>query len=65
MKTTWKKARDFEIGEEVIHSSHGKGTVFSYDLIYEDDIYIDFDVQPEGWDKILCVTANNLKRIGE
>jgi|GEM_PF-5646311 len=65
MKTTRRKARDFKIGEEVIHRSHGKGTVFSYDRVYEDDIYIDFDVQPVGWDKILCVTANLLKKVGE
>ncbi|MMZ67040.1 hypothetical protein D1872_295820 [compost metagenome] len=59
----WKKASEFEIGQRVSHSSHGAGTVYAYDNSSDDDILVEFDVQPSGWDKILCVTANNLVKL--
>lgn len=56
----WKKASDFEIGQRVSHISHGDGTVYAFDNLSDDDILVEFDIQPRGLDKILCVTANNL-----
>lgn len=58
----WKKAEDFTVGQRVSHFNHGAGTVYAYSD-HSDEIFIDFDIQPEGWDKVLCVTPQNLKEI--
>ena len=55
-------AMDFKIGERVFHVNHGKGIIYAY-RDFPDEIFVEFDVKPEGWDKILCVSSNNLKKI--
>lgn len=59
----FQKARDIKIGSRVEHINHGIGTVFSYESGTEDGIFVEFDVQPEGWDKLLCVSVGCLKLI--
>lgn len=60
----FKKAEDFRIDQRVMHINHGKGTVFAY-TEYSDEIFVDFDVQPEGWDKVLNVSPQCLSEIPE
>jgi hypothetical protein len=56
-----KKGYDFKIGQRVVHSAHGAGSVFMHSLDSDSEIYVEFDVVPKGWgDKILCVTPQCL-----
>lgn len=52
--------KDCIIGKRVIHVSHGIGTI-AYKGEFEDEVLIDFDIEPEGWDKILCVSVGCLR----
>lgn len=57
-----KKAKDFKIRDRVEHKIHGKGTVYAYSR-FDEEIFIDFDIKPDGWDKILGVSPHLLKKI--
>jgi hypothetical protein len=54
-----KRAEDFTIGQRVKHTNHGNGTVYAY-TDHSDEIFIDFDIKPEDWDKVLNVSPQCL-----
>lgn len=58
-----KKATDFKIGSRVKHTSHGEGIVIAHHALEYDSVLVDFDIEPEGWDKQLFVSADCLKLI--
>jgi ribosomal protein L28 len=58
-----KKAKDFRRGQRVKHINHGEGTVTA--RLNFDEILVDFDIQPKGWDKELKVSANCLNLVNE
>jgi len=60
--TPLRKPKDqFKINDLVIHVNHGKGKVIA---LSEDtsSIIVEFDKEPEGWDKILEVSVACLSK---
>lgn len=52
----------FEIGDKVIHISHGKGIVAYFDPFEFDVVCVKFDKEPDGWSNPLCVSISCLRK---
>ncbi len=53
--------KSYKTGERVKHINHGDGTVKA--RVGSEGVLVSFDIQPEGWDKEIVVSAECLKKL--